>query len=144
MPWKETCAMDQRVQFIADWLSGNYTKTSLCEAYGISRPTGYKWIKRYELLGVKGLKERSKAPFTHPNQIPDVICQRIADTKLAHQSWGPKKVMDLLRALDPQGHECSWHSFGIPTLPGGQMWVIHAYWIPACTVMKTCYSIILR
>lgn len=91
MPWKETCAMDQRVQFIADWLSGEYTRSALCEAYGISRPTGYKWIKRYELLGADGLKERSKAPLTHPNQIPDMICQRIVDTKLTHQSWGPKR-----------------------------------------------------
>jgi len=44
MPWKETCAMDQLIQFIRDWLSGDYMKTELCEAYGISRPTGDKWI----------------------------------------------------------------------------------------------------
>jgi hypothetical protein len=24
MPWKETSAMDQRIQLIADWLSGDY------------------------------------------------------------------------------------------------------------------------
>jgi hypothetical protein len=30
MPWKETNAMDQRVQFIGDWLSGRYSKTELC------------------------------------------------------------------------------------------------------------------
>jgi putative transposase len=38
MPWKETCAMDQRVQFIAEWLSGDYTKSELCEAYAGSYP----------------------------------------------------------------------------------------------------------
>ncbi|MGH8473057.1 MAG: hypothetical protein ACREVJ_11505, partial [Gammaproteobacteria bacterium] len=38
MPWKETCAMDQRVQFIGEWLSGEYSKIDLCEFYGISRP----------------------------------------------------------------------------------------------------------
>jgi putative transposase len=51
MPWKETCAMDQRLQFIGDWLDGQYTKTDLCEFYGISRPTGDKWIGRYQQLG---------------------------------------------------------------------------------------------
>lgn len=102
MPWKETCAMDQRVQFIANWFSGDYTKTALCDVYGISRPTGDKWIKRYELLGVEGLKECSRAPHTHPNRVPDAIRQQILDAKLAHQTWGPKKVMDLLRAKDPQ------------------------------------------
>jgi transposase InsO family protein len=94
--------MDQRVQFIADWLSGDYTKTALCDGYGISRPTGDKWIKRYELSGVEGLNECSRAPHSHPNRVPDVIRQRILDAKLTHQSWGPKKVMDLLRMIDPQ------------------------------------------
>lgn len=102
MPWKETCAMNQRVQFVADWLSGDYTKRALCDGYGISRPTGDKWIKRYELFGVEGLNECSRAPHTHPNQVPDAIRQRILDTKLAHQSWGPKKVMDLLRMIDTE------------------------------------------
>ena len=27
MPWKETSAMEQRPQLIADWLSGDYTKS---------------------------------------------------------------------------------------------------------------------
>ena len=28
MPWKETSTMDQRIQFIADYLSGRYSKES--------------------------------------------------------------------------------------------------------------------
>ena len=47
MPWKETSAMDQRFQLIADWLSGDYTKSELCRMYEISRPTADKWIARY-------------------------------------------------------------------------------------------------
>ena len=31
MPWIETNTMDQRIQFIGDWLSGRYTKTELCK-----------------------------------------------------------------------------------------------------------------
>lgn len=102
MPWKETCAMDQRVQFIADWLSGAYTKSALCQAYGISRPTGDKWIKRYESLGADGLKERSRAPRSQPNGVPEPIRRRVVEAKLAHQGWGPKKVMDWLRVKEPE------------------------------------------
>jgi transposase InsO family protein len=69
MPWKETCAMDQRVPFIGDWLSGPYSKTDLCRYDGISRPTGDKWIERYQRWGVEGLKERSRAARTHPNAV---------------------------------------------------------------------------
>ena len=51
MPWKETSAMSQKIQLIGDWLSGEYRKSELGEAYGISRPTVDKWIGRYQELG---------------------------------------------------------------------------------------------
>jgi putative transposase len=103
MPWKETCAMDQRVQFIAEWLSGDYTKSELCEAYGVSRPTGDKWIRRYLEGGCEGLLERSRAPHKHPNAIPEEVRAMIIETKLAHQRWGPKNVIDRLRRERPAG-----------------------------------------
>ena len=37
---KETSTMDQRIQFIADYLSGRYSKKALCIHYGVSRPRG--------------------------------------------------------------------------------------------------------
>ncbi|BCS31229.1 hypothetical protein TBR22_A04290 [Luteitalea sp. TBR-22] len=46
MPWKETCPMDQRVAFIADWLREGWTMTELAARYGISRKTAYKWVCR--------------------------------------------------------------------------------------------------
>ena len=57
MPWKETSAMDQRIQLIADWLSGDHRKSELCQIYGISRPTADKWIGRYDEHGLQGLSE---------------------------------------------------------------------------------------
>jgi transposase InsO family protein len=101
MPWKETCAMDQRVQFIGDWLSGQYTKTDLCAFYGISRPTGDKWIDRYQRWGLDGLQELSRAAQHHPNAVVPELCERMVRYKLKHQSFGPKKVMDGLRREDP-------------------------------------------
>ncbi len=102
MPWKETCAMEQRMQFIGDWLSGEYSKSELCRRYGISRPTGDKWIKRYEELGPRGLEERSRAPRHHPNATPEVVVEAIVKMKLAHPGWGPKKVLDRLRRERPE------------------------------------------
>ncbi len=102
MPWKETSAMNERVRFVGDWLSGRYTKSALCRAYGISRPTGDKWIRRYEALGLAGLEERSRAPHTHPNAVSESIRARIVATKLRYQAWGPKKVMDYLRRRYPK------------------------------------------
>ena len=101
MPWKETSTMDQRVQFIADYLSGRYSKKALCIHYGVSRPTGDKWIERYGIHGAEGLCERSRRPHWHPDTTAPEIAERIVETKLAHQSFGPKKVMDRLRAVEP-------------------------------------------
>jgi transposase-like protein len=60
MPWKETWPMDQRVAFIADWLSDEWTMSALAERYGISRKTAYKWRERYEADREQGLVERSR------------------------------------------------------------------------------------
>lgn len=54
MPWKETSAMDERMKFIAEYLREESTITDLCRGYGISRPTAYKWIERYEEEGPGG------------------------------------------------------------------------------------------
>jgi len=102
MPWEQTSAMDQRVQFIADWLSCDYTKMDLCRAYGISRPTADKWIQRYQQGGVEQLEERSHAAHCHPNQTSEEVVQMLIDTKLYQQSWGPKKVLDYLRQNGPE------------------------------------------
>jgi transposase InsO family protein len=102
MPWEQTSAMDQRVQFIADWLSRDYSKMDLCRAFGISRPTADKWIQRYQQGGVEQLEERSHAAHCHPNQTSEEIVQMLIDTKLYQQSWGPKKVLDYLRQNGPE------------------------------------------
>ena len=102
MPWKETSAMSQKIQLIGDWLSGEYRKSELGEAYGISRPTVDKWIGRYQELGAAGLEELSRAPQRHPNQTVEELRAMIMQTKLGHQKWGPKKVMDLLRSRRPE------------------------------------------
>ena len=66
MPWKETSPMDQRTQLIADFLRETLTVTELCELYGVSRKTAYKWIDRYLRLGPAGLEERSRRPRHSP------------------------------------------------------------------------------
>ena len=101
MPWKETSTMDQRLQFIVDYFCGNYTKKALCHYYGISRPTGDKWIERFHRDGPEGFHEHSRRPHGHPRTTPPEVVERIIETKLMHQSFGPKKVMDRLRAVEP-------------------------------------------
>ena len=102
MPWKETSAVDQRLQLIADWLSNDYTKSELSRIYEVSRPTVDKWLKRYEQRGAQGLEDLCRAPHTHSNETAEELRQMIVQTKLAHQTWGPKKVLDRLRCEHPK------------------------------------------
>ena len=54
MPWSQTSPMDQRTQFIADYLREVLSVTELCDLYGIARKTAYKWIDRYPLTVTDG------------------------------------------------------------------------------------------
>ncbi len=54
MPWSDTTTMDQKTQFIADYLREVLSITELCELYGISRKTGYglsrQHVKYWKLM----------------------------------------------------------------------------------------------
>ena len=102
MTWKETCAMDQRVQMIGDWLKSEHSVSELGEHYQVSRKTVYKWISRYEAGGIEALQEGSCAPHRHPNATGAEITSDIIDTKLRHINWGPKKVVSLLKRQYPE------------------------------------------
>jgi len=98
MPWRESCAMDQRIKFIADQRSGLWTMTELCDRYEISRKTGYKWLERYRLEGPGGLAERSHAARVHGRATPRHIVDAIVGLRLERPSWGPRKIVSRLEA----------------------------------------------
>ncbi len=102
MPWKIIEIMDQKIQLIADWQSQYYNITDLSNKYGVSRPIIYKWINRYNELGVDGLKEQSRAPLYSPNQTKDDIVQLIIAEKLKNRKRGPKKIYKQLKIQYPR------------------------------------------
>jgi putative transposase len=102
MPWREASPMDQRTQFIADHLRDMLSLTELCELYGISRKTGYKWIDRYVRQGPAGLEERSRRPRRSPNATSEEIVGAILEARRRHPSWGGKKLLALLQRRHPR------------------------------------------
>jgi len=97
--------MDQRVKFIADWLSNDYSKIELCVAYGISRPAADKWIKRYQQGGVtiKGLRNaltrRTVIPMRRPNKFVRLLLRLNSTARAGVRS----KVLDYLREKNLSG-----------------------------------------
>ena len=44
----ETNVINERLAFVHDLESGHWSMTELCERYGVTRPTGYKWLARHQ------------------------------------------------------------------------------------------------
>jgi putative transposase len=101
MPWKETCAMDQRVRFVLAAREEGAVMSKVCAAYGISRETGYKWLDRYASEGVDGLKDRSRAPHSHGRSRE---AELLSDVLALHEryGWGPKKLRKKLGECHPE------------------------------------------
>ena len=103
MPWKETCPMDQRMQFVIEHRSGTLSVSELCRLYGISRQTGHKWIKRFSLsAGMASLEELSRRPLHSPATTPALLVQRIIDRRKQFPTWGARKVLWLLQQQWPK------------------------------------------
>jgi len=95
MPWKECNAMDERLKFVARLLDGE-KMAALCREFGISRKTGYKIFNRYKDFGIRGLEDRARSPYRHPNKTPFQIEKAILRIKKQHRSWGAPKIRDKL------------------------------------------------
>jgi putative transposase len=101
MPWRQTSPMDQKMQFIADYLRQTLSIIELCELYGISRKTGYKWIERYLKHGPLGLEERSRQPHSSPRQTPKHVVDAFIELRRHHPAWGAKKLLSILQKRHP-------------------------------------------
>jgi putative transposase len=102
MPWRNASAMDERCQFVLDARKDLDSFTDLCTRYGISRETGYKWLKRYEAGGMANLQDQSRAPKYHPNEVSEEIKSAILQARRTHSTWGPKKLQKMLQESDPK------------------------------------------
>lgn len=104
MPWKETNPMDQRAEFVLKAQQETMPFRQLCEEFGVSPKTGYKWIERFRDGGVAALHDRSTRPQSSPAGLPeDVVCRMVA-LKTAHPHWGPRKIRVLYERAH-KGHD---------------------------------------
>ena len=102
MSWKVSCVMEERMRFVVECRSGNWSMAEVCRRCGISRKTGYKWLERYGEGDVEGLKDRARAPWSHPNAVDAATEHEILAFKRAHILWGPGKLLAKLQEREPQ------------------------------------------
>src|SRR6266851_6081992 len=97
MPWKRMAVDDQRMQFVIRAVSGKERIAVLCREFGISRPTGYLWRRRYlETRSVGDLAEHSRRPQRSPGRTAPAQEQRVVAAR-EETGWGAKKLRVVLR-----------------------------------------------
>ena len=95
MPWNECNRMDERLRFVAGLLDGEKMAV-MCREFGISRKTVYNIFNRYKDFGLRGLEDRARSPYRHPNKTPFQVEKAILKIKDQHKSWGAPKIRDKL------------------------------------------------
>jgi transposase len=73
----------------AEEITGNVALT--CRYYGISRQAFYAWKRRYDELGLDGLRDRSSRPHVSPGATRTEVVGKIIYLR-QHYHFGPAKI----------------------------------------------------
>ena len=61
-------------------------------AFGTTRPTVRKWLRRYEAQGLAGLKEFSRAPRSCPHKITGELAERVIELRRRLPTFGAQRL----------------------------------------------------
>ena len=78
----------------AEEVTGNVAMT--CRYYGITRQSFYVWKRRYDELGLEGLKDRSRRPKVSPNATHVDVVGKILYLRQNYH-FGPGKIAMYLK-----------------------------------------------
>lgn len=94
MSWRNKTVEEERIEFVKKVLKKEKSKAALCREYGISRPTGDKWIKRYQ--NGESMGDKSRRPFHTANKISMEAEQRIINARKQEPAIGAYKTRKIL------------------------------------------------
>lgn len=92
MPWNAKDIMNLREEFVLLARQEGANRRALCQRFGISPQTGYKWLARYEEAGRAGLAERSRRPLSHPRLTARELEDAVVELRTQHPTWGGRKL----------------------------------------------------
>lgn len=92
--------MNQRTEFVLRAIKTENFR-ELCQEFGISPKTGYKWKERFLERGLSGLAEETRRPKSSPGGLGEGVICEIIRIKERHRHWGPRKI----RAVYARNHQ---------------------------------------
>ena len=111
MPWTETRVVDQRTEFVLRIMRNVEHFGDVCREFGISRKTGYKWKERFLKEGLLGMGDASRRPTKSPTEVGETMVCQIVKLRMAHPTWGARKLRAVLERTVPTENLPSESSF---------------------------------
>jgi transposase InsO family protein len=103
MPWEQVTVQQSRKEFVLMARQADANISQLCERFGISRKTGYKWLGRAAQDSLDALDDRSRRPHGSPSKSLNSLEQAVVQLRQRHAAWGGRKISHVL-ARDHQLH----------------------------------------
>ena len=94
MAWEERTAEHMREEFVKRVLAKEQSKAALCREYGISRPTGDKWLQRY--LEGDVLSDQSRAPHNQARRVTEAMEADIVQMRRKYPALGAAKIRKIM------------------------------------------------
>jgi transposase InsO family protein len=89
---REISVVEQRYEAVRAVIADGETVTDVAARFEVSRKTMHVWLARYEQGGLDGLADRSHRPRSCPHQMPAAAEVALVDLRMAHPSWGPRRL----------------------------------------------------
>jgi transposase len=102
MPWKIVSLLKARQHLVEAMLADGFTVQNLCDRFGISRKTAYKWLNRFRQHGLSGLRDQSRRPRHATNQLSSRWLKIIVRLRRARPHWGAQKIHRYVRRQFPR------------------------------------------
>jgi len=101
---REMSVAEQRYEAVRAVIADGATVTSVAARFGVARKTVHVWLAKYEAGGLEGLADGSHRPRSCPHQMPAAVEVALVELRVAHPSWGPRR---LTFELARRGHAVS-------------------------------------
>lgn len=103
MPWKHVDMLTLRQEFVSLAQQEDVKMSALCERFGISRKTGYKWLGRAVQDSPGKLVDQSRRPLHTPHRTCEAMEELVIALRVEHPCWGGRKIQR--RLLDLGHHD---------------------------------------
>ena len=104
MAWEERTVKAMREEFVQRVLAKEKSKAALCREYGISRPTGDKWIRRFQ--EGQSLSDQSRAPKTQTGRIAPEMETSIVQLRRQYPALGAEKLHKIMENMGYENLPC--------------------------------------